>query len=263
MALLSGGTGPAKAGAIPVNFGVIKPSGFGTAACTHASGDGGYVCTSGQTFTASDGDVLTATGYSGAAAFTNPANLTWKPGPASQITGVAVNNSIGESGLGENDTAPPHACDDPVSNPTVCEVGPNKSVSVSSSSDPILSIIIGSVQDIEQFELFGSTTSGTIPTIPISFGGNTLFNAANCQNYSTSDETCTFDLTGDNFKVVGLYGQPGVMGQAPSDSLIVGVTVPAPSIGQGLPVILAIGGMLFGARFIGRGKKGSGSLRAA
>jgi hypothetical protein len=62
---------------------------------------------------------------------------------------------------------------------------------------------------------------------------------------------------------VGLLGEPGVSGGTPSDTLIVGVTVPAPSIGQGLPVILAIGGMLFGARFIGRGKKGSGSLRAA
>ena len=262
VALLFGGGGSAQAGGLEVDFGSIAPSsGFAPTpgGCTHiGASDGGYVCSSGQTFTASDGDVLTANGYTGQ--FATLTNLTWKN---FNVAGHPPTNSLGESGLGQNTLGPGNACDDPVSNPAVCEVGPNRSVTVSSSSDPILSVIIGSVQDIEQFELFGSTTAGTIPTIPISFGGNTLFNAANCQNFNSTDTTCTFDLTGDNFQVVGLLGQPGVGGAAPSDTLIVGVTVPAPSIGQGLPVVLAIGGMLLGARLFGRGRKGAGSLRAA
>ena len=59
-------------------------------------------------------------------------------------------------------------------------------------------MIIGSVQaNAEQFNLFGATSLGG-PLTEISYNSNTTFNSGNCQNYSTADATCTFDLTGDN-----------------------------------------------------------------
>ena len=67
-----------------------------------------------------------------------------------------------------------------------------------SGSNPIVDVIIGSVQaNAEQFNLFGATSVGG-PLTEISYGSNTTFNSGNCQDYSTADATCTFDLTGGN-----------------------------------------------------------------
>jgi hypothetical protein len=59
-------------------------------------------------------------------------------------------------------------------------------------------------------------------------------------------DSITVDVAGDNLAV--------------SDQLILDVTtgtvpVPAPSIGRGLPVLLAVGGLLLGARLLERGKR--------
>lgn len=255
-ALTVGGSGAARADEIV--FGNITPSsGLGTTSpeCTHAGSDPGFVCNNGQTFTA-EGDTFTAKGYTGNFGTSVTASaLTWKPNNAP--AGFTVSNSLGESGLGENlnpPTYPPTAlqmCSDPT-----CEDnnGASVLVSVTSGSLPIIDVVIGSVQqNAEQFELFGATTLGGTLN-PISFGGNTTFNSGNCQDYSSADATCTFDLTGDNFLEVGLSEVMGI-GGAESDALITAVSVPAPIIGQGLPVALAIGSLLFGARLWERSKK--------
>lgn len=248
-ALTVGGSGAARAAAIEVDFGSITPSsGLGPSpACTNTPGDAGYVCGPNQTFTASDGDVLTANGYTGTSAnpFATQENLTWKN---FNVPGVSPANSLGESGLGENDAGPGNACDDPVADPTVCEAGPNRSVTVSSSNDPILDIVIGSVQvDAEQFELFGATTAGG--TLTALFGG-TVFNSSNCPDYDGT--TCTFDLTGGPYFEVGLADLQSENSSNPSDSLIVSVSVPAPPIGHGLLLFLAVGGLLFGGKLYER-----------
>ena len=248
VALVVGGSAAARAAATEVAFGDIIPSSGltgTTSPCSLGSGNPGYVCNNGQTFSGG-GDVFTANGYSGNLGGTVTATaLTWKPdSPTSPPAGfpTSPNNSFGESGLGENATGPTAACTD-----STCEAnnGTSVLVSVTSGSNPIVDVIIGSVQaNEEQFNLFGATSlDGTLTEI--SYNSNTTFNSGNCQNYSTADATCTFDLTGDNFLEIGL-SEVVSEGTGPSDALITAVSVPAPPIGHGLLVVLAVGGLLFG-----------------
>jgi hypothetical protein len=52
-------------------------------------------------------------------------------------------------------------------------------------------------------------------------------------------------------------------GQTGNNSLVVGEVVPAPPIGRGLPVLLALGGLLFGAKLVERSKALRRSLGTA
>jgi len=254
-ALAVGGSGAARAAAIEVAFGDIVPSsGLGAGGCSHSGSDPGYVCNNGQTFSGG-GDVFTANGYSGNLSGTVTATaLTWKPdSPTSPPSGfpTSPNNGFGESGLGENATGPTSACSD-----STCEAnnGTSVLVSVTSGSNPIVDVIIGSVQaGDEQFNLFGATSLGGTLT-EISYNSNTTFNSGNCQDYSTADATCTFDLTGDNLFEIGL-SEVASEGSGPSDALITAVSVPAPPIGHGFLVVLAAGGLLFGCRLYDRSRK--------
>src|SRR5579864_2478119 len=154
VALVVGGSGTARAAATEVAFGDIIPSSglTGIGACSHSGSDPGYVCNNGQTFSGG-GDVFTANGYSGNLGGTVTATaLTWKPdSPTSPPVGfpTSPNNSFGESGLGENAAGPTAACSD-----STCEAtaGTSVLVSVTSGSNPIVDVIIGSVQaNAEQF----------------------------------------------------------------------------------------------------------------
>jgi hypothetical protein len=52
-------------------------------------------------------------------------------------------------------------------------------------------------------------------------------------------------------------------GQTGNNSLVVGELLPAPPIGRGLPVLLAVGGLLFGAKLVERSKARRRSLGTA
>lgn len=255
VALAVAGSGAARAAATEVAFGDIVPSGLGSGGCSHSGTDPGFVCNNGQTFSGG-GDTFTANGYSGNLGGTVTATaLTWKPdspNPAPPNFPPSPNNSFGESGLGENATGPTSACSD-----STCEAtdGTSVLVQVTSGSNPIVDVIIGSVQaNAEQFNLFGATSLNG-PLTEISYNSNTTFNSGNCQNYSTADATCTFDLTGDNLVEIGLSEVATETSGQPSDALITAVSVPAPPIGHGFLVVLAAGGLLFGCRLYDRSRK--------
>ncbi|HEX5327455.1 MAG TPA: PEP-CTERM sorting domain-containing protein [Acetobacteraceae bacterium] len=119
-----------KAGAVEVEFGGLAPSPGGCA----ASGIN-FVCANPQSF-AANGDTFVATGFSDT--FKTPSALTLKP---------LVGNGLGESGLGENATSSAPCSD------VDCEAAPGTSVAVT-SHHPITDVIIGSVQDPEQFQVW-------------------------------------------------------------------------------------------------------------
>jgi len=264
--LIAGGIGPAMADEIA--FGTLSPT-SGTCSMSTNASDEGNVCSSPLQFQA-EGATLTATGYSDE--FSTTAALTNKPetsppGPPANGT----DNGFGESGLGENALNPANGlpnseCTD---NPgagfahTECEIGIGAAVTVSSTVG-ITDLVVGSVQpNAEVFQVFGSTSGTTIDiTNPSQLIGTFSSNGATnpngvattaCPNYA-NDVTCTFDFA-TPFSVVGVYELTGI-GNAASDSLVTAVSiVPAPPIGQGLPAVIAIGGLLFGVWAWDRSKK--------
>ena len=127
------------------------------------------------------------------------------PAPLLRVSPPPLSNSLGESGLGENQSGPPAACSD-----STCEVdvGHSVLVTVTSGNSPIIDVVIGSVQpNAEVFDLFGATKGGPLTQI----GGD--FSSVNCPNYDGS-ATCTFtsDLAGKNFFSIGLFEKPGLNG---------------------------------------------------
>jgi hypothetical protein len=239
-----------------IYFGNITPSsGLGTApACTHVSGDGGFVCSNGQTFT-SGGSTFTATGFAGPAQFTNPSALTWKP-----VSAGGVTNDNDESGLGENaigPQSPAQACTD---NPggggasTPCEVGVNASVTVASTV-ALTDVLIGSVQDPERFQIWTGPDAAHLTDFTGTIGLSSSF----CQQPppdGSGAEECLITGLPAGTTVVGLYHLAGNPTTDQSDTLITAVSlVPAPLIGHGLLALLAVGGVLFGAKLLERSKK--------
>jgi hypothetical protein len=250
MALIAGGTESARADEI--YFGNITPSsGLGTApACTHASGDAGFVCSNGQTFTA-EGSTFTATGYSDT--FSTATALTWKP--ASSAGGVS--NSLGESGLGENQIGPQNPAQPCTDNPgvggpsPVCEIGVNASVAVTSTK-PITDMLVGSVQaGAERFQVYAGTSIIGLGLHP--FDG--VLSSTNCTAGPDGDE-CLITGLPSGTTVVGVVDLASNPAGAASDVLLTAVSlVPAPPIGHGLFVLLAIGGVLFGGKLLESFKK--------
>jgi hypothetical protein len=239
-AFLIGGTGSAKADV------EIPLGNLGIPGDCMSGGSAGYVCGQTETFTdAATGTSLSATAYSGE--FTGTGYLTLKTWNNMTMTGTA--GSFGESGLGENPMPPGNSCDNGVTgtngSPNDCEDAQGHSVLVTSST-VLTDVVIGSVQaNAEQFELFGFAQGSTTPVAIAGTDMSSDITSANC-NYDGS-AICTFDLTGDNFYGVGLYELSGINAMA-SDALITAVSVvPAPPIGRGLPAVLAVGGLLFGA----------------
>jgi len=249
VALIAGGTGAARAAEI--DFGSLTP----TPACVASSngGDEGLICNANgsssattETFTA-DGDTLTAKGYSDQ--FITQSNLTLK---------TVAANGLGESGLGQNAIGSTDCTDSQGGTP--CEIQPGAAVSVSSSGAAITDLLVGSVQpNAEVFQLYAAAASGATLTSgdligTFSSNGSSSPLTSACPTYDGSN-LCTFDFTtADDYHTVGLYELGGINGAA-SDSLITAVSVaPAPIIGQGLPVVLTVGGLLFGARLWQRSK---------
>lgn len=159
-------------------------------------------------------------------------------------------------GSGRTLTGPGTACTD-TSSPTVCEAGPDTSVLVTSNT-PLTDVIIGSVQsDAERFEVFTSTSTSGAPATQLG-GAGFVFTSVNCtaaNGGSYDGNACTLNLPAGTVSV-GLYDLTGV-GNAASDTLLSAVSynaVPAPPIGRGLPVVLAIGGILLGTKLWGRSK---------
>ena len=148
-----------------------------------------------------------------------------------------------------------------------CEIGPGKSVSVSSTIG-ITDLIVGSVQPAaEVFQLYAATTGTTLDSGDLidtysSDGGKNIDGTATvaCPNYDGSN-TCTFDFS-TPYSVVGIVELAGIPNtttpteQNASNSLITAVSlVPAPPIGHGLPAVIAVGGLLFGVWAWDRSKK--------
>lgn len=234
-ALVAGGTGTARAGEIFLGDFTTPGS------CVTQPGDSGGVCNSPLTFTT--GSVtLTAHGFSDTT-FSTEKFLTFRSGHTD------------ESGLGENNTAPGMKCDgDPgtgVSTP--CEIGNNRSVSITSNT-PLIDVVVGSVQSPERFEVFVGT--GTTPNTQV--GG--IFTSACTSSPAPGTglaATCLINLPAGTWMSVGVVDlDSNTTPLQASDVLLTAVSVPAPSIGHGLPALLAVGGMLFGAGFWGRGKTG-------
>jgi PEP-CTERM motif len=133
------GASPSKADVI---FGTQAAQ---TTGCTASNLAGALTCPNPQTFTGNAGDVLTATGFSGAPGTSTPTALTLKTQPTF---------TAGEDGLGENATSGPPCSD------TDCEIGTPTSVTVTDSTTGITDAVIGSVQSGETFNFFVQTTAG-------------------------------------------------------------------------------------------------------
>jgi hypothetical protein len=120
-----------------------------TCAGAAVGGDSGKVCANGLTYTA-NGSTVTATGYAGVPGTSTATALTLKPLTGSPL--ASPNNTIDESGLGENAAGPPSACTD-ISVAVNCEIAGTASVAVVSSG-LIEDVIVGSAQAGENFKIF-------------------------------------------------------------------------------------------------------------
>ncbi len=260
VALIASGTGSAKAAEYYFGNSTTVPTGCAT---NQVDSDEGYVCGSSLTFM--DGSTtLTATAYSANSATpfdsSNSAYLTWKG-----VTIPVANGNV-ESGLGENDDGPnsltdnTNGCTDapggnsPTSTP--CEAGVNTSVLVTSTT-ALTDVLIGSVQGPEQFLVYTATSIGGLltsltGTTPIGLGSSVCTTPP--PDGSGADECWLTDLPTGTVEV-GLWDLAANPTTDQSDTLITAVSlVPAPPIGQGLPVVLALGGLLFGFRLWERNK---------
>lgn len=239
LALIAGGTGSAKAAQI--SFGnTAQPS---PNTCVNgSSGSEGQLCGQNLTF-AAGANSFVANGYNGNEFTTNPtATLTY--------TTLKSNMGTDESGLGENDNAP--VMGDNCTDATMCETLGGRSVEVSSNA-PITDVVIGSVQSASSdvFDLYGyNGTSWVSIDSNQTQNGGTVTGATPCSAiFDSASDTCYYNnLPG--YSAIGLYDVTG-------DTLLTAVSynaTPAPIIGQGLPVVLAVGGLLFGARLWQRNK---------
>jgi hypothetical protein len=188
-----------------------------------------FVANNPQTFTVGT-ESYTAYGYAGAPGTSTPTALTLKP--------LTV-NSFDESGLGENAAGPPGgtACSD-----SDCEIAGSASVALISNTPlTAISIIVGSVQFFEGFVVYTGNTLADLTPI------ETVVNPINCIEMPDSD-TCTVALPG----VLAV----GVQNFGIGDVLVTELSsVPAPVIGRGLPALLAVACILFGAKLLDQSKK--------
>lgn len=201
LAVIGFGVGPVMA--VEINWGSLNPSPGG---CSTAAGDSGFVCDNTQSFT-SGASTYTATGFSDA--FLTESALTFKPLIGNALIGPPF-NVLGESGIGENASGPLSACTDSFASVN-CEIAGTSSVAIVSDNELITDVIIGSVQDGENFQIFIGDSIATLAP----FGG--LLDGTTC-TAGPAPETCIVD--GFSALVVGV--QSGGIG----DVLIVAVSTP-------------------------------------
>jgi hypothetical protein len=238
MVALTGSAGSAKADIIFGNFASPPGPGTSVAASNHADA---FVANNTQAFL-SNGVTFTATGFSGAPGGTTAA-LTLK----------TSGNGFGESGLGENTGGPPTtACSD-----SDCEIAGSASVGVVASSAVIHDVIVGSVQATEGFQIWTGTVSGS--TVSWSTSGSPIFGGtSDCVSAGT--DTCEVIFPS---LVQAVAVQNNTTNAAAGDVLLTELSaVPAPAIGHGLLVLLAVAGVLFGGKLLEHGKRRS-SLETA
>ena len=244
-ALLTAGSRSAFADEI--YFGNLTPT--PTCSTSTISGDEGLICGTGsspttETFT-SEGSTLQATGYSDT--FSTGANLTLKTWNGTSGTA----GSYGESGIGENALNSTSCTDNPGgtgATSTPCEIGNNASVALTSTV-AIADLIVGSVQGPEVFDVYTGTTVGNLSL------WQSDVTSATCTAGPDGSE-CLFQLPVDTY-AVGILDLPATAeNPGQSDVLLTAISLaPAPAIGQGLPVVLAVGGLLFGVWAWDRSKK--------
>jgi hypothetical protein len=196
-------------------------------ACTSASGPG-FVCNSADVTFTSGGQTVVAHGSTDGPLNAGDDLLTLKL--------IAPTNGLSESGLGVQ--TPGGGCG---TTNTDCEIQPLRSVSVTASTAIITDALIGSVQAGETFNFFVQTTLGGA----FSQLGGTVTSACIGTGFSPGPvaETC-------------LWNGPARFGVAvqavTGDELLTEVStipVPGPSVGAGLPgLIAACGGLLALAR---------------
>jgi hypothetical protein len=229
---LTGGAGSAKADIIFGNFASPPGPGSSVAASNHTNA---FVANNTQAFL-SNGVTFTATGFSGAPGGTTAA-LTLK----------TSGNGFDESGLGENAGGPPGttACTD-----SDCEIAGSASVGVVATSAVIHDVIVGSVQTGEGFQIWTGTVSGS--SVTWSTSGSPIFGGA-CT--SAGGDTCEVIFP---TLVQAVAVQNNATNVAAGDVLLTELSaVPAPVIGHGLLVLLAVGGVLFGGKLLEHYKRRS------
>jgi hypothetical protein len=121
--------------------------------------------------------------------------------------------------------------------------------------------------DFNSFDLRGSTTSANLSFTLQAFLGGNLVDSAVLNVVGNTFSTYTENWTNvDTVVIASTAGLPVNWGSGTlyMDNVVINNTIaaPAPLIGRGLPVLLAFGGLLLGAKLLGRGKR-HGSLRSA
>jgi hypothetical protein len=241
-AALTLGASASKAVLVEFDFGnnptVASPSG-----CTHSGTQPGAVCANTLSFNGTSAGLgtLTVNSFNGAPGGASSGFITYKP-ENNGFMGIP-GNGLGESGLGESTSAT--TCTDPGPD---CEIGGTASVAVGSSV-PLgeLDVRIGSAQ---QGELFNVYTASSL-TGPYTLLGGSPFNPNPGGNITCPGDVCTIMLSGVN--VVALQNDLST-GNVLLTS-VSGNVVPAPVIGDGLFVLLAVGGVLFGGKILESLKK--------
>jgi hypothetical protein len=226
------GTGSGSARAGEISFG--NPTQPSPNSCVNAAaGQEGQLCGQNLTF---DGTYV-ANGYKGNE-FTGNGTLAYT------TLKSAPQNSADESGLGENDNSPVmgSTCTD---NPD-CEIAAGRSVEVSSNGPLLTDVVIGSVQSSSSdvFDLYGFS-NGSWSSIALN----------QTQNGSAGGCSTTFDGLSDTCYYNNLSGYSAVGVYDVTGNVLLTAVSPAPPIGKGLPVILAVGGLLFGVKLWERSKK--------
>jgi hypothetical protein len=187
----------------------------------------------------SNGVTFTATGFSGAPG-----------GTAAALTLKTSGNGFDESGLGENAGGPPGtaACSD-----GHCEIAGSASVGVVAGSAVIHDVIVGSVQATEGFQIWTGTVSGG--TVTWSTFGSPIFGGTTACDGSGGGATCEVIFP----TLVQAVAVQNNTANAPAGNVLLTElsAVPAPPIGNGLLVLLAVGGVLFGGKLLQHSKRRS------
>lgn len=168
-----GGAGSAMSAEIA--FGDLTPT---SGVCSFTTGDKGWVCPNGTSFTAS-GATFTATGFNNPFDPNSPGAVTLKITSASSfnVGGLVPVQGFNESGIGENSSGPSSSCSD-----VDCEIVAPTGARIVATGGLMNDAIIGSVQTGESFNFF----TGPFQTFLGTFTGGD----ASCTPATGTTDTC-------------------------------------------------------------------------